>query len=130
MIEKLVDIFKPSVLRMTLFLSLYLFFGGLFMAGKIQKSHLYLVIVVFGLMNVFFDSHFDLYKTNKYKNQFILTVFLAAILLLILSMFLVYFGVDVDKNLEFKSFAFNIYILVGGYIMSVLVKEIRYFREK
>ena len=130
MIQKLVDIFKPSIFRISLFLLAYLFLGSLFMAGKIEKTHLYLIIIGFGLMNVFFDSHFDLYKTNTYKNQFILTVFLAAILLLILSMFLVYFGVDVDKNLEFKSFAFNIYILVGGYIMSVLVKEIRYFREK
>lgn len=130
MIKKLVDIFKPSILRMSLFLILYLFLGALFMMDIVQKPILYLTIVVFGLMNVFFDSHFDLYKTNKYKNQFILTVFFAGVLLLILSMFLVYFGVDVDKNLEFKSFAFNIYILIGGYIMSVLVKEIRYFREK
>ena len=71
-----------------------------------------------------------MYKSKKYKNQFLTTVVFTIILILILSMVLVSLDMDVNDFKGFKSISFNLYMLTGAYILSLVYKEFRYFLDK
>ena len=91
--------------------------GGLLFIGD-----LVFIFVTFAL-----SDHFDTYKSKKYKNQFIITVIFAIILIMILSIILVSLDIDISTFKGFKSISFNLYILLGAYILSLFYKEIKYF---
>lgn len=100
------------------------------MGLMLSKGYLILIDVVFGLVAMMFDSYFDLYKTNRYRSKFLISILISGISLLLVSMILVSLGIDVNQFDGFKSFSFNFFILIGGYIVSILLKEIRYFFDK
>lgn len=130
MLERLVKYFKTSIPIMLIFTIIYYVLGGLIMGLMLSKGYLILIDVVFGLVAMMFDSYFDLYKTNRYRSKFLISILISGISLLLVSMILVSLGIDVNQFDGFKSFSFNFFILIGGYIVSILLKEIRYFFDK
>lgn len=130
MLERLVKYFKTSIPIMLIFTIIYYALGGLVMGLILSKGYLILIDVVFGLVAMMFDSYFDLYKTNRYRSKFLISILISGISLLLVSMILVSLGIDVNQFDGFKSFSFNFFILIGGYIVSILLKEIRYFFDK
>lgn len=130
MLERLVKYFKTNIPILLIFALSYYTLGGLVMGLRLNKTYLILIDIVFGFVALMFDSYFDLYKTNRYRSRFLISIIISGISILIVSMIIVYLGIDVNKFEGFKSFSFNIFILIGGYIVSILLKEIRYFFEK
>ena len=130
MIKKLIKNFKPNLFRVFILLILFLAMGGVFLATNMSGAVLLIGDLLFIFVTFLFSDHFDLYKSKKYKNQFLITVVFTIILILILSMVLVSLDMDVNDFKGFKSISFNLYMLTGAYILSLLYKEIRYFLDK
>lgn len=130
MIKKLIKIFKPNLFRVFILLILFLTMGAYFLKTNMSGGLLLVGDLIFIFVTLLFSDHFDLYKSNKYKNQFLLAVFFTIIIIMILSMVLVYLNMDVNDFKGFKSISFNLYMLTGAYILSLFYKEIRYFLDK
>lgn len=130
MIKKLIKIFKPNIFRVSILLVLFLAMGAYFLKTNMSGGLLLIGDLVFIFVTLLFSDHFDLYKSNKYKNQFFLAVIFTIIIIMILSMVLVYLDMDANDFKGFKSISFNLYMLTGAYILSLLYKEIRYFLDK
>ena len=129
MIKKLIIIFKPNLFRVLILFVLYLAMGGSFLATNMSGGLLLIGDLVFIFVTLLFSDHFDLYKSKKYKRQFLITVIFTIILIMILSM-VVAFDMDVNDFKGFKSISFNLYMLTGAYILSLVYKEFRYFLDK
>lgn len=130
MIKKLIKIFRPNIFRVFILLILFLTMGVYFLKTNMSGGLLLIGDLFFIFVTLLFSDHFDLYKSNKYKNQFLLAVFFTIIIIMILSMVLVYLNMDVNDFKGFKSISFNLYMLTGAYILSLFYKEIRYFLDK
>ncbi|EEB36238.1 hypothetical protein ANHYDRO_00890 [Anaerococcus hydrogenalis DSM 7454] len=104
--------------------------GAYFLKTNMSGGLLLVGDLIFIFVTLLFSDHFDLYKSNKYKNQFLLAVFFTIIIIMVLSMVLVYLNMDVNDFKGFKSISFNLYMLTGAYILSLFYKEIRYFLDK
>ena len=130
MIKKLIKIFRPNIFRVFILLILFLTMGTYFLKTNMSGGLLLVGDLIFIFVTLLFSDHFDLYKSNKYKNQFLLAVFFTIIIIMILSMVLVYLNMDVNDFKGFKSISFNLYMLTGAYILSLFYKEIRYFLDK
>lgn len=130
MIKKLIKIFRPNFFRVFILLILFLTMGAYFLKTNMSGGLLLVGDLIFIFVTLLFSDHFDLYKSNKYKNQFLLAVFFTIIIIMILSMVLVYLNMDVNDFKGFKSISFNLYMLTGAYILSLFYKEIRYFLDK
>lgn len=130
MIKKLIKIFRPNIFRVFILLILFLTMGVYFLKTNMSGGLLLVGDLIFIFVTLLFSDHFDLYKSNKYKNQFLLAVFFTIIIIMILSMVLVYLNMDVNDFKGFKSISFNLYMLTGAYILSLFYKEIRYFLDK
>ena len=130
MIKKLIKIFKPNLFRVFILLILFLTMGVYFLKTNMGGGLLLIGDLIFIFVTLLFSDHFDLYKSNKYKNQFLLAVFFTIIIIMVLSMVLVYLNMDVNDFKGFKSISFNLYMLTGAYILSLFYKEIRYFLDK
>ncbi|WP_276877091.1 hypothetical protein [Anaerococcus hydrogenalis] len=130
MIKKLIKIFRPNIFRVFILLILFLTMGVYFLKTNMSGGLLLIGDLIFIFVTLLFSDHFDLYKSNKYKNQFLLAVFFTIIIIMILSMVLVYLNMDVNDFKGFKSISFNLYMLTGAYILSLFYKEIRYFLDK
>lgn len=130
MIKKLIKIFKPNLFRVFILLILFLTMGAYFLKTNMSGGLLLVGDLIFIFVTLLFSDHFDLYKSKKYKNQFLLAVFFTIIIIMILSMVLVYLDMDVNDFKGFKSISFNLYMLTGAYILSLFYKEIRYFLDK
>ena len=129
MIKKLIKIFKPNLFRVFILLILFLTMGVYFFKTNMGGGLLLIGDLIFIFVSLLFSDHFDLYKSNKYKNQFLLAVFFTIIIIMILSMVLVYLNMNVNDFKGFKSISFNLYMLTGAYILSLFYKEIRYFLD-
>ncbi|PMC81518.1 hypothetical protein [Anaerococcus hydrogenalis] len=129
MIKKLIKIFKPNLFRVFILLILFLTMGAYFLKTNMSGGLLLVGDLIFIFVTLLFSDHFDLYKSKKYKNQFLLAVFFTIIIIMILSMVLVYLDMDVNDFKGFKSISFNLYMLTGAYILSLFYKEIRYFLD-
>ncbi|WP_040398074.1 hypothetical protein [Anaerococcus senegalensis] len=130
MIKKLIKIFKPNIFRVSILLVLFLAMGAYFLKTNMSGGLLLIGDLAFILVTLLFSDHFDLYKSNKYKNQFFLAVIFTIIIIMILSMVLVSLDMDANDFKGFKSISFNLYMLTGAYILSLLYKEIRYTLDK
>ena len=130
MIKKLIKIFKPNIFRVSILLVLFLAMGAYFLKTNMSGGLLLIGDLAFILVTLLFLDHFDLYKSNKYKNQFFLAVIFTIIIIMILSMVLVSLDMDANDFKGFKSISFNLYMLTGAYILSLLYKEIRYTLDK
>lgn len=130
MIKKLIKIFKPNIFRISILLILFLAMGAYFLKTNMSGGLLLIGDLAFIFVTLLFSDHFDLYKSNKYKNQFFLAVIFTIIIIMILSMVLVSLDMDANDFKGFKSISFNLYMLTGAYILSLLYKEIRYFLDK
>lgn len=130
MIKKLIKIFRPNIFRVFILLILFLTMGTYFLKTNMSGGLLLVGDLIFIFVTLLFSDHFDLYKSNKYKNQFLLAVFFTIIIIMVLSMVLVYLNMDVNDFKGFKSISFNLYMLTGAYILSLFYKEIRYFLDK
>ncbi|WP_039913973.1 hypothetical protein [Anaerococcus hydrogenalis] len=130
MIKKLIKIFRPNIFRVFILLILFLTMGAYFLKTNMSGGLLLVGDLIFIFVTLLFSDHFDLYKSNKYKNQFLLAVFFTIIIIMVLSMVLVYLNMDVNDFKGFKSISFNLYMLTGAYILSLFYKEIRYFLDK
>ncbi|EGC83551.1 hypothetical protein [Anaerococcus hydrogenalis] len=130
MIKKLIKIFRPNIFRVFILLILFLTMGAYFFKTNMSGGLLLVGDLIFIFVTLLFSDHFDLYKSNKYKNQFLLAVFFTIIIIMVLSMVLVYLNMDVNDFKGFKSISFNLYMLTGAYILSLFYKEIRYFLDK
>lgn len=130
MIKKLIKIFRPNIFRVFILLILFLTMGVYFLKTNMSGGLLLIGDLIFIFVTLLFSDHFDLYKSNKYKNQFLLAVFFTIIIIMVLSMVLVYLNMDVNDFKGFKSISFNLYMLTGAYILSLFYKEIRYFLDK
>lgn len=129
MIKKLIKIFRPNIFRVFILLILFLTMGVYFLKTNMSGGLLLVGDLIFIFVTLLFSDHFDLYKSKKYKNQFLLAVFFTIIIIMILSMVLVYLNMDVNDFKGFKSISFNLYMLTGAYILSLFYKEIRYFLD-
>ena len=129
MIKKLIKIFRPNIFRVFILLILFLTMGVYFLKTNMSGGLLLIGDLIFIFVTLLFSDHFDLYKSNKYKNQFLLAVFFTIIIIMILSMVLVYLNMNVNDFKGFKSISFNLYMLTGAYILSLFYKEIRYFLD-
>lgn len=130
MIKKLIKIFRPNIFRVFILLILFLTMGAYFLKTNMSGGLLLVGDLIFIFVTLLFSDYFDLYKSNKYKNQFLLAVFFTIIIIMVLSMVLVYLNMDVNDFKGFKSISFNLYMLTGAYILSLFYKEIRYFLDK
>lgn len=130
MIKKLIKIFRPNIFRVFILLILFLTMGVYFLKTNMSGGLLLVGDLIFIFVTLLFSDHFDLYKSKKYKNQFLLAVFFTIIIIMILSMVLVYLNMDVNDFKGFKSISFNLYMLTGAYILSLFYKEIRYFLDR
>ncbi|MBS5988112.1 hypothetical protein [Anaerococcus hydrogenalis] len=130
MIKKLIKIFKPNLFRVFILLILFLTMGAYFLKTNMSGGLLLVGDLIFIFVTLLFSDHFDLYKSKKYKNQFLIAVLFTIIIIMILSMVLVYLNMDVNDFKGFKSISFNLYMLTGAYILSLFYKEIRYFLDK
>ena len=130
MIKKLIKIFRPNIFRVFILLILFLTMGAYFLKTNMSGGLLLVGDLIFIFVTLLFSDYFDLYKSNKYKNQFLLAVFFTTIIIMVLSMVLVYLNMDVNDFKGFKSISFNLYMLTGAYILSLFYKEIRYFLDK
>lgn len=130
MIKKLIQIFKPNLFRVFILLILFLTMGAYFLKTNMSGGLLLVGDLIFIFVTLLFSDHFDLYKSKKYKNQFLIAVLFTIIIIMILSMVLVYLNMDVNDFKGFKSISFNLYMLTGAYILSLFYKEIRYFLDK
>lgn len=130
MIKKLIKIFKPNLFRVLILFVLFLAMGAVFLATNMSGGLLLIGDLIFISVTLLFSDNFDLYKSKKYKNQFLITAFFTILIIIILSMVLVSLDMDINDFKGFKSISFNLYMLTGAYILSLLYKEIRYFLDK
>ena len=130
MIKKLIKIFKPNLFRVLILFVLFLTMGAVFLATNMSGGLLLIGDLIFISVTLLFSDNFDLYKSKKYKNQFLITAIFTILIIIILSMVLVSLDMDINDFKGFKSISFNLYMLTGAYILSLLYKEIRYFLDK
>ncbi|MDU5504458.1 MAG: hypothetical protein E6073_04820 [Anaerococcus vaginalis] len=130
MIKKLIKIFKPNLFRVLILFVLFLAMGAVFLATNMSGGLLLIGDLIFISVTLLFSDNFDLYKSKKYKNQFLITALFTILIIIILSMVLVSLDMDINDFKGFKSISFNLYMLTGAYILSLLYKEIRYFLDK
>lgn len=130
MIKKLIKIFKPNIFRVLILFVLFLAMGIAFLATNMSGGLLLIGDLIFISVTLLFSDNFDLYKSKKYKNQFLITAIFTILIIIILSMVLVSLDMDINDFKGFKSISFNLYMLTGAYILSLLYKEIRYFLDK
>ena len=130
MIKKLIKIFKPNLFRVLILFVLFLTMGAVFLASNMSGGLLLIGDLIFISITLLFSDNFDLYKSKKYKNQFLITAFFTILIIIVLSMVLVSLDMDINDFKGFKSISFNLYMLTCAYILSLLYKEIRYFLEK
>lgn len=130
MIKKLIKIFKPNLFRVLILFVLFLAMGIAFLATNMSGGLLLIGDLIFISVTLLFSDNFDLYKSKKYKNQFLITAFFTILIIIILSMVLVSLDMDINDFKGFKSISFNLYMLTCAYILSLLYKEIRYFLDK
>ena len=130
MIKKLIKIFKPNLFRVLILFVLFLAMGAVFLATNMSGGLLLIGDLIFISVTLLFSDNFDLYKSKKYKNQFLITAIFTILIIIILSMVLVSLDMDINDFRGFKSISFNLYMLTGAYILSLLYKEIRYFLDK
>lgn len=127
MIKKLIKIFKPNLFRVLILFVLFLAMGAVFLASNMSGGLLLIGDLIFISITLLFSDNFDLYKSKKYKNQFLVTAFFTILIIIVLSMVLVSLDMDINDFKGFKSISFNLYMLTCAYILSLLYKEIRYF---
>lgn len=130
MIKKLIKIFKPNLFRVLILFVLFLAMGAVFLASNMSGGLLLIGDLIFISVTLLFSDNFDLYKSKKYKNQFLVTAFFTILIIIILSMVLVSLDMDINDFKGFKSISFNLYMLTCAYILSLLYKEIRYFLDE
>ena len=130
MIKKLIKIFKPNIFRVLILFVLFLAMGIAFLATNMSGGLLLIGDLIFISVTLLFSDNFDLYKSKKYKNQFLITAIFTILIIIILSMVLVSLDMDINDFKGFKSISFNLYMLTGAYILSLLYKEIIYFLDK
>lgn len=130
MIKKLIKIFKPNIFRVLILFVLFLAMGIAFLASNMSGGLLLIGDLIFISVTLLFSDNFDLYKSKKYKNQFLITAIFTILIIIILSMVLVSLDMDINDFKGFKSISFNLYMLTGAYILSLLYKEIRYFLDE
>lgn len=130
MIKKLIKIFKPNIFRVLILFVLFLAMGIAFLATNMSGGLLLIGDLIFISVTLLFSDNFDLYKSKKYKNQFLITAFFTILIIIILSMVLVSLDMDINDFKGFKSISFNLYMLTCAYILSLLYKEIRYFWDE
>lgn len=130
MIKKLIKIFKPNLFRVLILFVLFLAMGIAFLATNMSGGLLLIGDLIFISVTLLFSDNFDLYKSKKYKNQFLITAIFTILIIIILSMVLVSLDMDINDFKGFKSISFNLYMLTCAYILSLLYKEIRYFLDK
>lgn len=130
MIKKLIKIFKSNIFRVLILFVLFLAMGIAFLATNMSGGLLLIGDLIFISVTLLFSDNFDLYKSKKYKNQFLITAIFTILIIIILSMVLVSLDMDINDFKGFKSISFNLYMLTGAYILSLLYKEIRYFLDK
>ena len=99
MIKKLIKIFKPNLFRVLILFVLFLAMGIAFLATNMSGGLLLIGDLIFISVTLLFSDNFDLYKSKKYKNQFLITAFFTILIIIILSMVLV--SLDMDIN-DFK----------------------------
>ena len=75
MIKKLIKIFRPNIFRVFILLILFLTMGVYFLKTNMRGGLLLIGDLIFIFVTLLFSDHFDLYKSKKYKNQFLLAVF-------------------------------------------------------
>lgn len=130
MIKKLIKIFKPNLFRVLILFVLFLAMGAVFLATNMSGGLLLIGDLIFISVTLLFSDNFDLYKSKKYKNQFLITALFTILIIIVLSMVLVSLDMDINDFKGFKSISFNLYMLTCAYILSLLYKEIRYFLDK
>lgn len=130
MIKKLIKIFKPNLFRVLILFVLFLAMGAVFLATNMSGGLLLIGDLIFISVTLLFSDHFDLYKSKKYKNQFLITALFTILIIIILSMVLVSLDMDINDFKGFKSISLNLYMLTCAYILSLLYKEIRYFLDE
>lgn len=130
MIKKLIKIFKPNFFRVLILFVLFLAMGAVFLATNMSGGLLLIGDLIFISVTLLFSDNFDLYKSKKYKNQFLITALFTILIIIILSMVLVSLDMDINDFKGFKSISFNLYMLTCAYILSLLYKEIRYFLDE
>ena len=130
MIKKLIKIFKPNLFRVLILFVLFLAMGAVFLASNMSGGLLLIGDLIFISITLLFSDNFDLYKSKKYKNQFLVTAFFTILIIIVLSMVLVSLDMDINDFKGFKSISFNLYMLTCAYILSLLYKEIRYFSDE
>lgn len=130
MIKKLIKIFKPNLFRVLILFVLFLAMGAVFLATNMSGGLLLIGDLIFISVTLLFSDNFDLYKSKKYKNQFLITAIFTILIIIILSMVLVSLDMDINDFKGFKSISFNLYMLTCSYILSLLYKEIRYFLDE
>ncbi|MDU7163282.1 MAG: hypothetical protein E6296_01895 [Anaerococcus vaginalis] len=130
MIKKLIKIFKPNLFRVLILFVLFLAMGAVFLATNMSGGLLLIGDLIFISVTLLFSDNFDLYKSKKYKNQFLITALFTILIIIILSMVLVSLDMDINDFKGFKSISFNLYMLTCAYILSLLYKEIRYFSDE
>lgn len=130
MIKKLIKIFKPNLFRVLILFVLFLAMGAVFLATNMSGGLLLIGDLIFISVTLLFSDNFDLYKSKKYKNQFLITAIFTILIIIILSMVLVSLDMDINDFKGFKSISFNLYMLTCAYILSLLYKEIRYFWDE
>lgn len=130
MIKKLIKIFKPNLFRVLILFVLFLAMGAVFLATNMSGGLLLIGDLIFISVTLLFSDNFDLYKSKKYKNQFLITAIFTILIIIILSMVLVSLDMDINDFKGFKSISFNLYMLTCAYILSLLYKEIRYFSDE
>lgn len=130
MIKKLIKIFKPNLFRVLILFVLFLAMGAVFLATNMSGGLLLIGDLIFISVTLLFSDNFDLYKSKKYKNQFLVTAFFTILIIIVLSMVLVSLDMDINDFKGFKSISFNLYMLTCAYILSLLYKEIRYFLDE
>lgn len=130
MIKKLIKIFKPNLFRVLILFVLFLAMGAVFLATNMSGGLLLIGDLIFISVTLLFSDNFDLYKSKKYKNQFLITAIFTILIIIILSMVLVSLDMDINDFKGFKSISFNLYMLTCAYILSLLYKEIRYFLDE
>ena len=130
MIKKLIKIFKPNLFRVLILFVLFLAMGAVFLASNMSGGLLLIGDLIFISVTLLFSDNFDLYKSKKYKNQFLITAIFTILIIIVLSMVLVSLDMDINDFKGFKSISFNLYMLTCAYILSLLYKEIRYFLDE
>lgn len=130
MIKKLIKIFKPNLFRVLILFVLFLAMGAVFLATNMSGGLLLIGDLIFISITLLFSDNFDLYKSKKYKNQFLIAAIFTILIIIILSTVLVSLDMDINDFKGFKSISFNLYMLTCSYILSLLYKEIRYFLDE